>query len=151
MRFSLLAYAVIALVFPLFAESSPAHAQCYGVTQAGLDLGNRDIARSCSGARADADKCYEAARVFVAINGKDRLCPGVDPRQRAADVTNARRIMATVRSRSPGVAARNAAAGREYNRPRGAGGGYAPAYRPPPANNGCPVNTWYNGGLCHEY
>jgi len=114
---------------------------CYGTSDATVDLGMRDIDRNCA-QRFDVDRCYEAARVYVAIVKADRyVCPGTDPRRVRETVATAQQVMRDMKRKSSGVAARNAAAGREYNRPRGGGGSAGGYVAPAPSYNYAPPSS----------
>jgi hypothetical protein len=84
---------VIAIALATVALSASAtKAQYCGAAEGVRRVGVSNMNNNCSGARFNTDNCYEAARVFVAVNGKNMVCPEVDKAQLRADLAVARRL-----------------------------------------------------------
>ena len=111
--------------------SESATAQSCNAAEAARQIGVRNMDANCSGPRASPDQCYDAARLFISVNGKNGGCPGIDRRELAADLARANQLIAQMRSRASGVTQRSNERVRIYNAPRG---------NPNPAASSCRAN-----------
>src|SRR5262249_28845046 len=126
-------------VAALCIAASPAAAECFLDSNATMAIGIRNMDDNCSGAYYD--RCYDAAALFIRVNGKLLDCPEVDRARLRGELTRARRIIAAIRQQSPGAEARSAERAREYNAPRG-----PEAFRRAhPTVSTCPGGLRFNG------